>query len=194
MPPDDVPTFPVVDGPVASSPQAAQVRTTESVSANEPPQFAPARPSTTFEGIVRQRFRPATSWFDIFDWKFEKYLTPWIIRATWICCVAMGFIWSALIILLTLWSWAPEIVSSDAPSRPNASYEVRESSFPTAPDWLTSRVTATIAGISALCFVLILLLWIRVVLETAIVLFNIATTLLSIDRKLERPGSAAPRQ
>lgn len=47
------------------------------------------------------------------------------------------------------------------------------------------RLSTTVSIISGSVFVVIFLLWVRVVLEMAIVVFNIATTLTSIDAKFE---------
>jgi hypothetical protein len=138
--------------------------------------------------VRQKRFKPATSWLDIFDWRFEKYLTPWIVRITWLVCLAVASIWLASILFFTLRSWLPERDSSEPPRQvlrpPSQTFEER-SSFP--PMWLTSRVASTIAGFTGACFVVIVVLWIRVLLETAIVLFNIATTLTSIDEKTASP-------
>ncbi|MEX0641158.1 MAG: DUF4282 domain-containing protein [Pirellulales bacterium] len=142
-----------------------------------------------FRSAVRHRFRPASSWLDIFDWKFEKYLTPWIVRATWMICVCQAFIWLAVIVLFTLWSWVPDVESPRHDSQPAARYERPNPVTASAPEWLTSRIGSTVAGLTAICVVVIGLLWIRVVLEVAIVLFNIATTVTSID---EKTGNSHP--
>jgi hypothetical protein len=141
---------------------------------------------SAFQTAVQRRFRPATSWFDIFDWKFEKYLTPWIVRASWIVCLAMAFMWAILIVLGTFWSLAPKLDASRDGGQREA-YETHAEDLSQLPEWLSSRIVTTIAGIMGICLIVFGLLWTRVVLEMVVVLFNIAMTLTSIDQKLEPP-------
>ena len=140
---------------------------------------------SAFRSARRQHLRPATSWLDLFDWKFEKYLTPWIVRATWLACLVMVFVSVATILILTLLSWAPDLDTSDGSQTPGTDYRGSEFRVPKPPEWLASRISKTVAGILAICSAMLGLLWIRVVLEIVIVVFNIATTLTSIDEKLE---------
>jgi hypothetical protein len=146
-----------------------------------------------FRAGIRRRFRPATSWFDLFDWKFEKYLTPWVVRATWIAYVIQAFLAVLVIAIFTLWAWLPEPKSAARSPRTTTNYEDRPTSRSTSsyqmPDWLTARILSTAVALAAICAILIGLLWIRVLLETAIVLFNIAITLNSIDEKTGGPGA-----
>lgn len=155
---------------------------------NQPAAFATTARSarSRFRASARHRFRPATTWFDFFDWKFEKYLTPWIVRATWLACVSLAALWIAVISIGTLVSWAPDIESSPSARRPVTRFEGPEIRTPTLPRWLTSRAASTGYSVTGICFVVIVILWIRVFLETAIVLFNIASTLTSIDDKIDQ--------
>ena len=145
----------------------------------------PASVHSRFRQSVRQRFRPSTSWLDLFDWKFEKYLTPWIVRATWVVCVALAALWLSLIVFATVWAMVPDIESNSS-ERPNVPFEGPEFRAPTLPRWLTARVASVLGGITLACSVILGVLWLRVLLETVIVLFNIATTLTSIDQKIQQ--------
>ncbi len=51
-------------------------------------------------------------------------------------------------------------------------------------DWLDGQMVRTVAFITLFIGVVVSLLWTRVVLELAIVAFNIANSLVSIDDKL----------
>jgi hypothetical protein len=167
-------------------------------SAPEPQATAPASQSlgghapvsrSSFQTARQRRFQPATSWMDLFDWKFEKYLTPWIVRATWLICVIGAFLWLAFISIGTLWSLAPDMSSSRSETQTSSSldnqrsFEERPSSGP--PGWLSARLVSAIAGLTGIGFVIVMLLWIRVVLETSIVLFNISATLSAMDQKAD---------
>lgn len=144
---------------------------------------------------MEQRFQPATSWLDLFDWKFEKYLTRWIVRATWIACLVLAAVWSVLILLGTFAVWMPEPDFSQT-SIPQQSFPQTgsprsdiEPSYPTISPLLIARITTTATLLSTLVVVGIILLWIRVFLESVIVLYNIAATLTTIDKKFDdRPS------
>lgn len=105
---------PRIDPPTAAAPQSAA------------PTHAPPRPTprrSTFSAAVDRRFKPATSLLDIFDWKFEKYLTPWIVRATWILCVGICALWIILGLIAIFMVWLPEMeVDAPRPTVPATQY------------------------------------------------------------------------
>jgi NhaP-type Na+/H+ and K+/H+ antiporter len=49
------------------------------------------------------------------------------------------------------------------------------------PIWLRRRLITTVAGITGCIAVVIAVLWVRVSLETVVVVFNMAKSLASID-------------
>ena len=135
-----------------------------------------------FRRSVDRRFQPATSWLDFSDWKFEKYLTPWIVRITWILCLALTAIAISLILRSVVVSWAAETNMRLPTGRP----KIFELQAPSLPGWLSSRVASTVSGFTLVFSALLTLLWTRVILEMVIVFFNVATTLTAIDKRIER--------
>ena len=134
----------------------------------------------------------SNSVFDLLDFRFKKYLTPWIIRLTWILVLA----WATICVLVILFgfvvSWLPSIQDA-TPSRPSQSSPFEDSpdepsvEFDPSPitEWFSQRLSASIGLVTLLFGIVLSVLWARVVLELAIVLFNIATTLGSINDKAE---------
>ena len=57
--------------------------------------------------------------------------------------------------------------------------------MPELPNWFTRRFFSVVGAIFSIFGILLTLLWVRVLLETAIVIFNIATSVSSIDQKTE---------
>jgi hypothetical protein len=146
---------------------------------------ASVRIRRSYSQAARRTFRESTSWFDVFDWKFEKYLTPWIIRLTWIATLGVSALWIVGILILTVMSLAPEVTAGTASKRnrergdSEIEYEIR------APKVNMERMQRPIIAIcsaaTACIGVLIGLLWTRVILECAIVLFNMANSLTNIE-------------
>ena len=139
-----------------------------------------------FESVKRSHFTSPESVLDIFDWKFKKYLTPWILRITWaiVLCVAPLFIAVQLLQIIGIWLPA---VNWSADARPDVDVRVPQgTSEPLLPWWFQVRVAQSVWQISSIAGTAIAMLWIRVLLELAIVLFNIATTLTSIESGINR--------
>lgn len=160
-----------------------------------PPQPQQAPIVSVYRSTVAQRFQPAKSIFDVFDFKFEKYVTPIIIRATWVLALVSAGLFAA-------WG-CYNVVDPVTENR----YEVQLPGFMQPSNGETGAadaepnsklISATkakaakerallIAKIMAYCFQLVsiclALLWLRVALEMTVVIFNIATSVHSIDRK-----------
>lgn len=134
--------------------------------------FAPSNDSEqwpSYRRAVQDRFQPATSVLHIFDWRFEKYLTPWIVRITWIV-----FLVSFALTLLWIAYFIVAIVAGGNPLGGGLgllNISLVAIAF--------SLATYTI-GIAAT------MMWVRVVLEMIIVVFNIATTLSRMEKQLNR--------
>ncbi len=138
--------------------------------------FEPPIASTpTYNTTVSARFKKSSSILDaILDFRFEKYVTPVIIRITWI----LTLIIAAMLLIFQLYvdvaSLFPESPSATAPP----------SDFEFRPD---GRVVDKLVQFGFFLVrytgIFMALLWVRVWLETMIVLFNIAQSLISIDRK-----------
>jgi len=133
----------------------------------------------------RAHFSSASSIFDIFDWRFRKYLTPWILRITWAIVLVVASLLILLLLVQVVGIWLPdfqwsEIAASGVGDR-TRHMETRTPSETWLPFWLRIRIVRTVWQITQIAATAISILWIRVLLELAIVLFNIATTLSSID-------------
>jgi len=164
------------------------------------PHTPPASPQPSY--IQRAGFRPATSLLDIFDLQFEKYVTPLIIKLTWLTALVCASLWLLALLVLTLITWMPDkgtLFSQKA--RSGAPKVSRNSSPPwltedsakdraSAKDselatWFRLRIAATAGYIMTAIATILGVLWIRVILESMIVLFNIAKSLSSIDTKIQ---------
>lgn len=139
-------------------------------------------------------FRESTSPLDLFDWKFEKYLTPWIVRITWMAVLAMAGLWVTLLSIGFLISLLPDQAIAE-PVTPN--FGQFEPSFspsrsarmqPTVSPMLIGFVFRCVTVLTTIAATFLMLLWIRVILECSIVVFNIAKTLSSIDEKTVTPN------
>lgn len=111
----------------------------------------------------------STSIFDVFDWSFKSYVTPWAIRFLWIVFVVIWWLCLVLGIVLNVYviaagSWL--VLSGETPER--AGY-------------------VSFYGLISLCIYItvqfILLLVIRIAYESIIVLFDISNSLKRIAAK-----------
>lgn len=142
-----------------------------------------------FDAIRGGHFSPPTGLLDIFDWRFKKYLTPWILRITWIIVLVVAALGIGSQILLMMGTWLPEIgwgAGDDGGMGNRFPGEFERD--PVLPFWLRIRFAESLVRLSVVLGVIVALLWIRVILELAIVLFNIATSLTSIERLIEQEG------
>jgi len=154
--------------PVAAQPLPTAVQ----VAADVPPanpQFPTGQ--STYRKAVSQRFESSNSILDLFDWKFEKYITPLIIRITWIIVVA-GFLCAFVFFMIGPEVWA-RIGSDSSSSSPGTGFRI--------PDWM---IIIAVRVVQAMVMV-IMLLWIRVILESMIVIFNIARGISNIEKNTE---------
>jgi hypothetical protein len=147
----------------------------------------------------RQRMKlevPSTlgaAFFAVFDFRFRYFVTPWIIRVFWGLTVFVMLAFLLLMVFVTVLSPAyhlmasamPDAVSTEAndylPER-GLPYE-RPAAFD-GPGWTRSIakfVRGGVARVFGLAFLIVsaaaTLLWIRLVLETSIVLFRMAEDL-----------------
>ena len=138
------------------------------------------------DSVRRSNLASSGNLFDLFDWRFRKYLTPWILRVTWIIVLLVAFLWILLQLfwMLTVWlpdmQWAADAAPQVAGRLPRGN--IRE---PLLPLWLGYRLQGTLWHITAIAGSVIALLWVRVALEIAVVLFNIATTLTAIQTQIK---------
>lgn len=157
-----------------------------------PASAAPTRP-LTMSRIIDRRFQPSNSLWDLFDLKFEKYVTPLIIRVTWMIVLLIAGLWIVTILGMLVLALLPEMdlpKSNSIRRGPEVEFTTpaafSESPMPSTVAWLTNRLLVVLAALTSIVGVGLMVLWIRVSLETVIVIFNIAKTLTSMDGKLTR--------
>jgi len=139
-----------------------------------------------FDSVRRNNFASSESLLDVFDWKFSKYLTPWILRVTWVVVLVIAPLLVLLQLIQIVGIWLPDLQwTSDAGSNVADRLDRAVPRGPMLPWWFTGRVAATVWQISSIAGIAVAILWIRVVLELAIVLFNIATTLTTIEVEIK---------
>jgi hypothetical protein len=126
---------------------------------------------STYRKTVSQRFESSNSILDLFDWKFEKYVTPLIIRITWII-VVIGFLCVFVYFMVGPEVWA-SIGSGSSSSSSGTGFRI--------PHWM---ILIMVRVVQALMMV-IMLLWIRVLLECMIVIFNIAGGVSNIENNTD---------
>jgi hypothetical protein len=124
---------------------------------------------------------------DIFDWRFEKYLTPWIVRLNWIMALVLASMWIVFITGSTIWSMMPDNNPSASMARPRVSspFSVQPPPSNTGrlPAWLVVNAIKVGTAATMIAGAIYMLLTLRLSLEFAIVIFNIAKTVESIDEK-----------
>jgi len=148
-----------------------------------PPPPPPPQPVVSvYQSSVTRSFRPAKSILDVFDFRFESFVTPIIIRTTWVLALVAAFIFAAAVLfflLVPLPSTPPPAPQETFGSRPQ--FETK--TVIEVPEFM-SEIIPKLVTIGLLTLWLVLsLLWLRVGLEMTIVVFNIATSLQSIDKK-----------
>lgn len=136
-------------------------------------------------------------WY-LLDWKFEHYLTPWIVRAYWVLAIVCGGLLIILLAVKTISDVFPEkqaAVRGMHPLPPIGRPRIQEGwdeqpEQPSAAELEWRRYVSQTAekmevDIGAFALVLALLLSVRIGCESIIVLFNIAASASAIERSLK---------
>ena len=139
------------------------------------------------DAVRNSQFASSTSILDIFDWRFKKYLTPWIVRVTWLIVLFVAALWVIYQMFNFFAAWLPEIRWDTGTNITDfANTQNREpAAEPMLPFWFKIRFLNSLWAITMIAITAIVMLWIRVALEMAIVLFNIATTLTGIENQIK---------
>ena len=159
---------------------------------------APTAPGDAFSSIssaargkivrgAQRRLKRSNSALDLLDWRFEKYLTPWIVRVTWIVVLTLSAIWLLLLTIGLAASMLPQGSGETVTrSSSDSSYTVRSFGTPRsgASAYVIRNTVAVMTYVTALFGLALFLLWVRVMLESLIVLFNIAESLNTIDSRI----------
>jgi hypothetical protein len=177
---------------------AAQFRAPPPASPPPLPTFQPVADSPG--PAVAPRTRPrrpfndqATSLLDLFDLSFTRYVTPLIVKITWVLALTLGAVWLVVIVLGLIASSLPvaeqsEPTRSTRPSRPQPQFEFRPPEIAERVGDASFAVAFRIVLlITQVIGVILFLLWVRVGLEAVIVVFHMAASLRSIDDKTPRP-------
>lgn len=129
-------------------------------------------------------------WSILTDWKFKKYLTPKIVRVSWALAVASFALLMFLLVVSLIAEAIPKHRSTRVTSRGRVEVydEVQVPSMPrsTVYDALTNPISVRIF---ITIWAVYVLLWIRVALESVIVIFNIATSVGKIEKVAEAAGN-----
>ena len=114
------------------------------------------------------------AFFALFDWRFQRYLTPWVVRVTWVVFLALVVMW-----LLTL---CLGVIVSILPFDPPAPANREFGQFTQPQSSGLSLFARYIAGLVTMVTLSLLgVLWVRVTLELIIVRFNMAESLRSLE-------------
>jgi ribosomal protein S27E len=85
-----------------------------------PPLFdhAAHRLRRTWKNAVRRQFVPSTSFLDIFDLTFRKYITPWVVRVTWAFALYVAIAYLAVVGLIAASAaFAPDVKQTVKPAQ-----------------------------------------------------------------------------
>ena len=121
--------------------------------------------------------QPATLW-DIFDLSFSRYVTPLIVKITWVLTLFFTSAWLLIIFTVLLIDLMPDTPVRSSP-RPSMQFELADKIDYAWWRGLVRLIVLATQITGALLFVL----GMRVVLESVMVVFNMAASLRSIDRK-----------
>ena len=168
----------------AAAQRAAAAQQTSRVAAS-----AVSAVRSQFDAVRNSQFASSNSILDIFDWRFKKYLTPWILRVTWLIVLFVAALWVIYQLFCFVGAWLPEVRWDTGGGGADFADQMRRQREPAAepmlPIWFVARLFNSFWAITQIALTAIVMLWIRVAFEVAIVLFNIATTLTGIENEIK---------
>lgn len=139
--------------------------------------------SSAYSAAIARRFKESNSLLDILvDFRFEKYITPIIVRATWIVALISIFAFLLLMLGVLVMSILPP-EGAQPPAHPNQWGAPNVPAKPAKSWGMDSSVISICLYAGLVVGAFLALLWLRVALEGVIVIFNIAESLVSIDQK-----------
>ena len=144
-------------------------------------------------------WKSCSSVVDIFDWKIRTYITPWILRFTWVGSVICGLLISLILIFSAIGVWLPAD-TTEAPAKLTlkqiqekvAARAAEEPRQPVLSPFFIIKTVKTCWSLIYLILVALAVLWIRVLLETGIILFDIAKTVTAIHGSLREKSMNHP--
>ncbi len=132
-------------------------------------------------------------WLSVLDFKFERHLTPWILRFSWVCVLLLAVVW----LLFLGYQFVANSFFSPQPTvatMPTTAAGVNgmldellstASRQQTAISVFSSFPWRALLFVTSLVAILLTVLWTRLFLEALIVVFNMGRSLKSIDDKLK---------
>lgn len=150
------------------------------------PNFSEFGPSVT----ARRPFQhQSTSLLDLLDFSFTRYVTPLIVKITWVIALILSAGWLSLVVVGLIVSMLPEIETPQGTRRssrprPEIQFDFQSNELAERAGDASFAVAMRVAiVITQLVGIILFLLWIRVALEAVIVIFHMAANLKSIDDK-----------
>ncbi len=130
-------------------------------------QYAERLGKASLDGFVEAR-----SFLEFFDFRLRRYLTPWILRISWLLVMIVALIWGGIV----SWAYVTSLVGVE-PTTPSPS-AMQSVAANTPPALMKTGVY-----LSSIAAILLTLLWIRVLFETIMLLFSIGNTLRTTAAK-----------
>jgi len=182
-----------------SSPERTELQTLETVGvqfrttkADNPNQAGNAKRARS---LLHSSANPKTL-NNIFDWKIQTYITPWILRCTWVGAVACGLLMSLILTFSVITVWLPTITQEPPKIMLKdlqahlAEKHIEKSQPPLLSPIFMVRAAKTCWILIQIIGVALAVLWIRVLLETGIVLFDISRTISDIHGSMKNRSTS----
>ncbi len=138
---------------------------------------AERRGMPSLDGYVEAR-----SVVEFFDFRFRRYLTPTILRISWLLILVVAFVW----LVIVSYAYVASLMNSSELDSQNISQTVAAETSPFLLKTGVYLTTAATIGVS--------LMWLRVIFETIIAIFSMCNTLRTIDLRnaTENDASKSP--
>lgn len=163
-----------------------------------------SRKSDTFRPLMVTGYRrqllafEPKSIIDLLDWRFEKYLTPWIIRIAWLAILVLAGTVLLYFSVETVYKAVfneplsdhlpglRDILKDDPPRFRQVGGPREKVVVEFRPGEFVNRLVGALGKLLAVSIVAIFtVLWLRVACESVIVIFNIATSLRRLEELSE---------
>lgn len=174
--------------PTQPTPTVAKQLPNATAAPSDPFDFTSDSPVSSTRRFMHKKKKPKGLW-DFIDLGFHHYLTPIIVKIIWGLCLALAALGLAVAALFLIHSMLPEEAShassyENSGPTTNSRPSRRTSSQPSVVEEKTMELVYKILSWIGLAVItVIILLVVRVICESIIVLFNIAESLVSIDKK-----------
>jgi|GEM_PF-6763992 len=145
------------------------------------PVVAPSPPVSSSEtSTAALRERPITL-LDVFDLSFKRYVTPLIVKVTWVLTLFFASIWLLIIFTVLMIDLMPD-TPAHMRQRPGLQFDLIGVLNKIDRAWWRTLIRTVMVS-TQVATVVLFVLWMRVLLESVMVVFQMAASLKSIDRK-----------